>query len=240
MIDLADPYVLSVISFVTSFITVVFGIGGGTVMLVALTAALPAHQVIVVHGLVQLGSNFFRASLFTGTINWKPLRIFFVFSIIGVVLGGMISLQMPVDWIKLGVAIFILFSLVIKVGEISPRAWAFWGGISSFLTMFVGATGPLIAALVQSTENRKDYIIGTQAAMLVIQHGLKVALLLVAAPYVGIDYQLVLYVVAAGIGGTMIGKRVGKRIADDKFKMIFKGILAVLACMLLWQSVQQL
>ena len=46
------------------------------------------------------------------------------------------------------------------------------GLISSFLTMFVGGTGPLIAPFVRSFENDRKTTVGTQAAFMTFQPGL--------------------------------------------------------------------
>ena len=45
------------ISFLGSFITAAFGIGGGVVVLAVLATLLPPAALIPVHGVVQFGSN---------------------------------------------------------------------------------------------------------------------------------------------------------------------------------------
>ena len=53
---------LVLLSFMTSALTASVGLGGGLVLLVALASFLPPLVVLPVHGVVQLGSNFGRAS----------------------------------------------------------------------------------------------------------------------------------------------------------------------------------
>ena len=55
-------------SFIASFITAAFGIGGGVLLLAVLAALMPPAALIPVHGVVQLGSNALRLMLFHSPI----------------------------------------------------------------------------------------------------------------------------------------------------------------------------
>ncbi|WND01622.1 sulfite exporter TauE/SafE family protein [Temperatibacter marinus] len=225
-----DLFLIS-LSFISSFITVVFGIGGGTIMLLAMVAILPPAQIIMIHGLVQLSSNFFRAVMFRKTVVWSKVNVFMLASFLGVGIGTLLTVELPVVAIKLSIAVFILFTLFVKIPAMTTKGWLVGGVVSSILTMFVGATGTLVAALVNVFEQRKDYLIGTLAAMMVVQHGLKVIGLLLVAHVVEIDWLVVLCICTAGILGTLTGKKVGQRMADDTYK---KGLKIALGLSALW------
>ena len=76
-------------SFLGSFITVAFGIGGGAVMLAVFATLLPAAAIIPVHGLVQLGSNVGRAALTFRHIERPVVVPFFV----GALANSVVQLQ---------------------------------------------------------------------------------------------------------------------------------------------------
>ena len=67
---------LAAASFVTSFITAAFGIGGGGVLLALLASVLPPAALIPVHGLVQLGSNAGRAAIMARHCDRGVLAVF--------------------------------------------------------------------------------------------------------------------------------------------------------------------
>ena len=59
------------VSLLCSFISAAAGIGGGLMMLAFLSALLPPVYLVPIHGIIQFGSNFFRASLSFKEINKK-------------------------------------------------------------------------------------------------------------------------------------------------------------------------
>lgn len=235
--DLDLAYLLIPLSFFTSMLTVVLGIGGGTLMLLSMTVLLPPSQIIFVHGLVQLASNSSRAGLYRRTVDWPSVRIFTVTSIMGVGLGGLLSVQLAPEHFRILVALFILSTLIFSVKTISPKGWMIGGMVSSFLTMFVGATGPLVAAMVGANEEDRDQMIGTLATMMVVQHGLKIALLLLAADYVKVDYLMVALIALFGLAGTYAGKKIGHHIPSHRFKRVFKSVLFLIASSILIRAI---
>ena len=52
---------LCLASFLGSFITVAFGIGGGALLLALMASMLPPIALIPIHGIIQLGTNATRA-----------------------------------------------------------------------------------------------------------------------------------------------------------------------------------
>ncbi len=75
-------------SFIASFITISFGIGGGAVLLAVLATLLPPAVLLPIHGPVQVGSNLGRAGTLFRHVSWKDMPGFTIGSIVGVSLGG--------------------------------------------------------------------------------------------------------------------------------------------------------
>ena len=76
------------VSFVTSFITAAFGIGGGVILLAVLAVLLPPAALIPVHGMVQLGSNAGRVAIMAKHVERSMLLPFTLGSAISAGLGG--------------------------------------------------------------------------------------------------------------------------------------------------------
>ena len=59
---------------VTAFISGIFGMAGGLILMGVLTALLPVATAMVVHGAVQMVSNGYRAILWRRYIDWRVFR----------------------------------------------------------------------------------------------------------------------------------------------------------------------
>lgn len=142
--------VLLAASFASSFITVAFGIGGGAALLAAMATLVPPAALTPVHGVVQAGSNLGRALVTLRHAFWPAVPAFVGGSLIGASMGGLLAVGIPPALVQVGVGLFIVWSVLAS----PPRAIRNWpfavGTVSSFLTMFFGATAPFVATFTKS------------------------------------------------------------------------------------------
>jgi uncharacterized membrane protein YfcA len=227
-------------SFGTSFLTAAFGIGGGAVLLAILASLMPPAALIPVHGLVQLGSNAGRAAIMFRHREQGVLPPFVLGAAAGVAIGGLVAVELPPNALKIGVGLFVLWSVAARPPAFMRRSAALAGGFSSFLTMFFGATGPFVAAYVKTLQFPRMTHVATHALMMTVQHGLKT----VAFGFLGFAFgawlPLIAAMVAAGFLGTVAGRHVLMRIDEKLFKMALNGILVVLSLRLIWAGSEAL
>ncbi len=232
--DMLALSVLVATSFATSLITVAFGLGGGIVMIAVLATLLPPAALIPVHGVVQLGSNVFRSLLLLKHTLWPVVLPFLIGSLIGAAAGGAVVVDLPGEMVQIGVGLFIIWSITSKPPAIMKKAAGLTGAISTFLTMFFGATGPFVASYLKTLELNRHTQSATHAILMTIQHLLKTVtfgfLGFAFEPYIG----LILAIITAGFLGTLVGKQVLARINEELFRKILSGILLFLALRLLW------
>lgn len=231
---------LATLSFISSFITVAFGIGGGAVMLAVLAVMLPAAAIIPVHGLVQLGSNAGRLSIMLSHVQRSVLPAFVIGALIGVSIGGSMVVQLPAGAIQLGVGAFILWSVFFR-----PPVWlrgsaGVTGLFSSFLTMFFGGTGPFVATFVKAQDLDRVRHVATHAALMTVQHLLKI----VVFGFLGFAFAqwigFVALLVAAGFVGTVVGRHALTKIDEQKFRVALNLVLTLLALRLIWSGASNL
>ncbi len=224
---------------VTSFITSSLGIGGGVMLLAILAQFLPAQIIVPVHGIVQLGSNLGRAIMSARHIDWALIRAFTPGAVVGAALGSMVLVNLPGAAIYLSIA---AFTLLLCWGPPLPtiaagRAGAAALGVTTtFLTLFVGATGPLVGAFVRQRQIDRFATVSTFAAAMSLQHTLKA----IVFQWAGFDLRpwlvLVAAMIAAGMLGTWLGLRVLHRFEDRHFATTFKVMLTLLSVRLIWQA----
>ena len=235
---LLDAGLLVMASLVTSFITAAFGIGGGVVLLVFLALVLPPVALIPVHGIVQLGSNAGRACIMLKEVMWRPILPFVVGAMIGAGLGGMVVVQLPPWVVQLALGVFIIWAVFAKLPPIQQRYVLLGGVVSSFLTMFFGATGNFIAAMVKSMNLDPVPHVATHSLMMTFQHLIKVLIFGLVGFQFGPYMILIFGMVISGFIGTVIGSRFLTKAGGRYFKPVLNTILFLAATRLIWAGVE--
>lgn len=223
-------------SFATSFITAAFGIGGGAILLAILASLLPPAVLIPVHGFIQFGSNFGRVAIMLRYVQWSVLPAFMIGSVIGAALGGVLVVNIPPAAVQLGVGAFILWSVSARPPRLMRRWAALTGAISSFLTMFFGATGAFVASYVRTLELERHAHVATHSTMMTAQHLLKTLAFGLLGFAFGPWMPFTLAMIAVGLVGTISGRLVLTRITDARFQWALTAILVVLALRLIWSG----
>lgn len=225
---------------ITSALTSAAGAGGGVLLLAVLALILPPAAIIPVHGMVQLGSNFNRALMLLKHIDW---RLFFAF-LPGVLLGAFLAhlflTDLPLNLLQLCIAGFILFLTwgpkipAIALGKFGTFIAAL---ITTFVSMFSGATGPLVAAFVKQVHpNHPVKIVANFAICMSIQH-LPKALVFGAAGFVFKDWLgLITLMIISGAVGTWLGLQLLQRISSKHFNLVVNIILTLLALRLVYSA----
>ena len=228
------------LSFLTSLMSAALGLGGGTVMLAVLANLLPVSAIIPVHGVVQLGSNVGRAVVLLRHVNRSVLLSFALGSIVGVAIGGIVATRLPPPVLQIGIGLFILWSVFLPSPASMQRSTALMGMLSSFLTMFIGGTGPFVAAFVKTLGMDRMRHVATHASLMTLQHALKSF----AFGFLGFAFgewlPLVALMILAGFGGTLVGRMVLMRIDERRFGVALNVVLVVLALRLFGTGVMQL
>ena len=225
---------LLAVSFIGSFITVAFGIGGGAIMLAALATLLPAAAIIPVHGLVQLGSSAGRAALMVKYMRFELLGAFSIGALIGIFVGGSVVVQLHPGWIQVGVGLFILWSVLATPPAFLQRSGMVTGLFSSFLTMFFGGTGPFVATYVKAQKLDRHGHVATHAMLMTVQHLLKT----IAFGLLGFAFAawagLIAMLIGFGVLGTLVGRLALARIDEKRFKFVLNAVLTILALRLIY------
>ena len=230
---------LCITSFFASLIATSIGLGGGLLVLATMTLVLPPAVLILIHGLVQIGSNGFRAWLLRKKILFSIVPAFVLGSLIGAVLGGFLHFGLQTWFLQLILGVFVLYatwSSGFKSSRSGPLRFFCAGGVSGFVTMFVGATGPLVAPFVRAACDEKQEVVSTHAMLMTFQHGFKVlafgALGFGFGPYI----PLLVGLIGFGMLGTLFGRMVLKKLPEHVFRVVFQTVISLLAIRLLYSA----
>jgi uncharacterized membrane protein YfcA len=238
--SLLDAGLLVAASLVTSFISAAFGIGGGFTLIALLALLLPPAALIPVHGIVQLGSNAGRVGIMLKKVVWRPILPFVIGTVIGAGLGAMVVVQLPPWAVQLALGIFIIWVVFAKLPPIQQRYILLGGLVSSFLTMFFGATGNFIAAMVKSMNLDPVPHVATHSLMMTFQHFVKVLIFGLIGFQFGPYMILIIGMLISGFIGTIIGSRFLTKAGGRYFKPVLNAILFLAAARLIWAGFEGL
>ena len=235
---LLDAGLLVTASLVTSFISAAFGIGGGFTLIALLALLLPPAALIPVHGIVQLGSNAGRVGIMLKQVVWRPVMPFVIGTVTGAGLGAVVVVQLPPWAVQLALGVFIIWAVFAKLPPIQQRYILFGGVVSSFLTMFFGATGNFIAAMVKSMNLDPVPHVATHSLMMTFQHLVKVSIFGLIGFQFGPYMVLIFGMVISGFIGTVIGSRFLTKAGGRYFKPVLNTILFLAAARLIWAGAE--
>ncbi|WP_321314763.1 sulfite exporter TauE/SafE family protein [Halarcobacter sp.] len=229
---MADEILLGLITFFTSTVAGVIGLGGGMILIAVLPSFLPINALVPVHGLTQLSSNLSRAYFGYKDIKLEVIPKFLFGSLIGISVFAGILYFISLEYVPLFIGFYILFSLWSnKFNEKIKKyeSYILIGFFQTGLSIVVGATGPIATALLIKDYNDKDTVVATAAALMSITHLLKVFAFMFFG-FVFFDYLGILIAMIIGaISGSYMGTKLRDKINGKKFLIFLKIFLSILA-----------
>ncbi|TYR31530.1 sulfite exporter TauE/SafE family protein [Mesorhizobium microcysteis] len=235
---------LVVASFFTSALTAAFGVGGGVAMLALMGIFLPVAALIPVHGAVQLGSNTGRAWHQRAHVRRDIFGPFIAGSLVGAAVGAMVVVQLPDALLKLllgGFIVAVTWTKIPGFERLSHAGLAIGSAVTALATMFVGATGPLLAAFFgQIMPDDRKALVATHGAAMTIHHFLKVVVFGLAGFAFAQWMPLVAAMIASGFLGTVYGTSWLEKLPEESFRRWFKIGITLLAADMIRRGVLEL
>ena len=223
---------LGVLTFLTSTIAAIVGVGGGMMLIAILPSFLPINALIPVHGLTQMTSNLSRAVFGYKDVQYEVIPKFLLGSFLGIGIFASILNFISLEYVPLFIGVYILLSLWSeKFNERIKRYESYFlaGFFQTGLSIIVGATGPLTMTLLLKDYKNKDEVVATSAALMSLSHILKVFVFMYFG-FVFFDYiGIIIAMVIGAIAGSWVGTKLRNIIDGKKFTIILKVLLTALA-----------
>ena len=229
--------VLCGVAFLGSFTTAALGLGGGGLVFATMALFLTPTVLIPVHGVVQLGSNMGRAALMFRHMFYQILPPFLIGTVLGAAIGGQLVFALPISLLQLILALFILYitwAPKFTASNLGKKTFFGLGAVGAFVTMFVGATGPLVAPFAAAACEERQQGVATHAMLMTFQHGLKLIAFGILGFAFGPYIPLLAGMLAFGFAGTFAGKQMLDKLPEKIFRTILKIILTLISLRLLY------
>src|SRR5262245_46409556 len=233
---------LAVLSFVTALIGIYTGAAGGVILLAAMAVVLPIAVVIPVHTVVMLGTGVARTVFMWSHVMRDTIVPFIVGAAIGGAGGAKLFFPLPIAWLEAILGGFILLvTCMPHLGRTgAPRGrFAVLGFATTFLGVFVSATGSLLAPFVASAAKDRYKHVATLGALMAVSHIAKLAAFGMIGVAIGSFVPLMAAMIAGGALGNWLGEAVLHRTSEERFRFILQLVLTLLALRLLWAALSQ-
>jgi uncharacterized protein len=227
-----NELILGLLTFFTSTIAGIIGVGGGMMLIVILPSFLPLNALIPIHGLTQVSSNLSRAIFGYKDVQFEVIPKFLLGSFIGIGMFTVVLTLISLEYVPLFIGIYILLSLWSeKFNEKIKRYENYFlaGFFQTGLSMVVGATGPLTMTLLLKDYKDKNKVVATGAVLMSITHILKLFVFMYFG-FVFFDYiGVIIAMIIGAVTGSWVSTKLRDKIDGKKFTIILKVLLTALA-----------
>lgn len=226
--------ILSSSVLVTSFLSGIFGMAGGMVLMGILLLLLPVEKAMVIHGVSQFASNAWRAVLWWRSIRWRVFRGYALGAalVVALLAAASIVLSRPAVLLMLGLTPFLAYALPQDLRlDVDRRGHPFaCGFVCMGVQMLSGVSGPLLDTFFVRSAMTRHEVVSTKAAVQTLSHAVRIAFFgsLLAASGQGLDASLAVLLVLSAIVGTSASRLVLDRISDAGFRTITRRLVLAL------------
>ena len=233
-----------VMSFITAAISGVFGMAGGLLLKGSLALVLPVSATFVVHGILQLVANGWRAILHRKHVDWRIVGVFAIgaFAIGGVMAFVALEPTRATLFLLMGLAPFLVWLPQgwVKLDASRPVQALICGISVTGMNLTAGVAGPLLDIFFVRTALNRHQIVATKAATQIFSHLMKIAVY--GAPLLAVHgkglppWWLFAVAIPLSMLGTAAGGIVLNRLSDVNFKRYLRLILTVIGAGYLVQA----
>ncbi len=225
---------LGLLMVATAFLSGLFGMAGGLILIGVLLALMPLPAAMVLHAITQMASNGWRAVLWRRHIRWRPVAVYLVGCALALGLWSLVRYvpEKPVALLLLGVTPFMARLMPATLRPDPDSIWqgAIYGTICMGLMLMTGVSGPLLDTFFLGARFDRRSIVATKATCQVASHLTKLIYFGgIIDQAAGLDPVLALIAVAASMLGTTLARRILEAMSELQFRVWANRIITAVA-----------
>jgi Sulfite exporter TauE/SafE. len=223
-IDLISVIVVAA-TLATAFLSSIFGMLGGLILMGILVSLMQVGSAMILHGLIQMTSNGYRAWLNQKDINWKIVSTLFLGNVLA--MATLFFIAFVPDRITvllaLGILPYIAWAMPSNLAfDVTKTPIGILAGIVVVGTnLLAGVGGPLLDVFFQRVEMTRHQVVATKAVAQFLGHVSKVIFFGGLAASSSSEnwpaFWLLIIAMTVSVIGTTLGKRVLDKINDKTF-----------------------
>ena len=209
----------------TAFLSGIFGMAGGMILIGVLLAVLPLPQAMALHAVTQMASNGWRATLWWRHIRLRPAAAYMTGTVIAMLVWTFFLYvpSKPMALLLLGLTPFMARYLL--PDSLKPNAEKFshgiaYGFICMALMLLTGVSGPLIDAYFLGGKLERREIVATKSFCQVLSHFMKLVYFGgIVSNAASIDPTMMAIAIACSVAGTTLARSILERMSDKQFRV---------------------
>jgi uncharacterized membrane protein YfcA len=218
----------------TSFLSGIFGMAGGLILIGILLAIMPLPDAMMLHGVTQMASNGWRGLFWWGHVRWSAAAAYMLGCAIALLLWSF-TRYVPSKQIALLLLGLTPFMVRLAPENYRPNPESFgqgtlYGAACMMLILLTGVAGPLVDTFFLGGKLDRREIVATKAVCQIFGHAAKLI-------YFGtvIDQAATLDPVVAALAiffsmvGTTLATKVLEAMSDHQFRSWANRIITCIA-----------
>jgi uncharacterized membrane protein YfcA len=242
---IASILIVIIATFITAFLSGIFGMAGGLILMGVLLSIMPVPQAMVAHGVLQSVANGWRSWLLRRSIK-LPI---FCWYLVGASLA--IGLLLLIAWRPSRTIVLVLLGLVpflvwlpksiFHLDAARPSHAILAGLLVTSLNTFAGVAGPALDIFFVKTQLTRHQIVATKSITQLVAHIIKI-IFWSSVAVAGMLQQNaeLLYILLAAIPVSMLGTwgggKVLNRLNDRSFLRWIKILVTVIGIVYLLRA----
>ena len=224
---------LAAVMIATAFLSGVFGMAGGLILVGVLLALLPLPTAMALHAVTQMASNGWRALLWRQHVQWRAVWPYMSGCALAVAAWSTTQYvpSKPVALILLGGTPFLMRALPMKLkpNPANVRDGVLYGSVSMSVMLLTGVSGPIVDSFFLGGAMDRRQIVATKATCQFFSHAWKLlyfgTLIDQAAT---LDPWMAAIAVACSMLGTSLARRLLEALTDAQFRLWANRIITVI------------
>jgi len=218
----------------TAFLSGIFGMAGGMILVGVLLALLPVPDAMMLHGVTQMASNGWRALLWCRYVSWRAVAAYLLGCAIALALWSLARYvpSKPVALLLLGLTPFVvrLAPAGYRPDPESARQGALYGTLCMTLILLTGVAGPLIDTFFLGGKLDRRQIVATKSMCQIFGHGAKLIYFgAVIDQAASVDPLVAGLAIACSMIGTTLAAKVLLAMTDAQYRTWANRIITALA-----------
>ncbi len=223
----------AIVAFLASTLSGIVGFGGAMIFLPVLVAVYGVRASVPLLTVSVLLGNASRVYFNRRELDLKLVLLFSLGALPFAVLGSFVYVALPTFWIKKGIGLFLLVTVLLRHVHRNfklTKTWVFipLGAVTGFLSALMGGVGPVSSPFFLAYGLTKEAFVGTEALCAVGMHLVKsiaynrLNVLNGKELAIGLGFGFVMS------GGSYVARKVLERISRERFLLLVETLLTVI------------
>ena len=208
----------------TSFLSGIFGMAGGLILVGVLLAVMPLPDAMALHAVTQIASNGWRTALWIRHVRWRIVGAYAAGCFLALGAWSLVRFVPEKPWALLGLGaspfLVRLLPAGLRPNAESPAQGALYGTLCMGLMLLTGVAGPLADSFFLGGKLERRQIVATKSMCQTLSHALKLIYFAGLIENAGsVDPWLGGTAILASMAGTMLARRVLEAMSDASFRL---------------------